>query len=303
MKTTNGSSSSRDIHPSEPAKESGPGFLAEILHHLKVSVIATITLAIIVSAIYPAVVWGLAQALFHNKANGSLIGKDGQYVSKDEDAVGSALIGQNFSDGKYFHPRPSAAGNGYDPTASGGSNLGPTSSKLINGTTKPTTLPSTQPGGDPLPGPDAVDFDGIHDRIVHYCVDNDIAFDSSIPLKQFQDAQGNLDDVKLIKAFNADTALVFTPKQEIPADAVTGSASGLDPHISIANARIQAQRVADARKMPVDKVTALIDKYTDAPDLGFLGDPGVNVLKLNLALDQVAPVAAPPPTTAPATQP
>ena len=245
MKTANGASSHQ--HPSpEPGKEVRTGFLAEVLHHLKVSIIATFALAIIVSAIYPAVVWGLAQALFHNKANGSLIGKDGQPVSNDQDAVGSALIGQNFSDAKYFHPRPSSAGNGYDATSSSGSNLGPTSAKLINGTTKPSTIAATQPGGQPLPGPDVVDFDGIHDRIVHYCHDNNIAFDSSVPLKKFQDAQGNLDDVKLIEAFNADTPLVFTPKQEIPADAVTGSGSGLDPHISIANAKIQAQRVADA---------------------------------------------------------
>jgi len=299
MKTTNGSSLSYESHPPEPAKESGPGFFKEFLHHLKVSLIATIALTIIVSAIYPAVVWGLAQGLFHNKANGSLIGKDGQPVSKDEDAIGSALIGQSFSDAKYFHPRPSAAGNGYDPTASGGSNLGPTSSKLINGTTKPSTIAATQPGAQPLPGPDVVDFDGVHDRIVHYCLDNNIAFDSSLPLKQFQDAQGNVDDVKLIEAFNADTALVFTPKQEIPADAVTGSASGLDPHISIANAKLQALRVADARKLKIDKVNAMIDQFTDQPSLGFLGEAGVNVLRLNLALDQVAPVAAPAPTTAP----
>src|ERR1700752_4858077 len=112
------------------------GVLGELLGHVKVSLIATLLLALIVSGLYPALVWGVAQALFHNKANGSLIGKDGQPVSEDKDAVGSALLGQSFSDAKYFHPRPSAAGSGYDPTASQGSNLGPTSAKLILGTTK-----------------------------------------------------------------------------------------------------------------------------------------------------------------------
>src|SRR5579859_608026 len=118
------------------AKEAEPGLASEILHGLKVSVIATIATGIIVSGFYPAIVWGLSQAIFHNKANGSLIGKDGKPVSDDKDAVGSALLGQSFSDAKYFHPRPSGAGNGYDPTSSGGSNLGPTSAKLMFGTTK-----------------------------------------------------------------------------------------------------------------------------------------------------------------------
>jgi K+-transporting ATPase ATPase C chain len=292
MKITNGPSiTDYGRGDSSQGKDARPGFVGEVLNHLKVSAIATIVLAILVSAIYPAVVWGLAQALFHNKANGSLIGKDGQPVSRDEDAIGSSLIGQKFSDARYFHPRPSSAGSGYDATASGGSNLGPTSAKLIYGTTKPTTLPATQPRGDPLPGPDAVDFDGVSDRIVHYCIDNNIPFESSQPLDGFKDKDGNLDDVKLIKAFNADMPLVFTPKQPIPADAVTASGSGLDPHISMANAQLQARRVADSRKVSVDKVKELIAQFTDAPQLGIFGDAGVNVMRLNLALDQVAPVA------------
>lgn len=273
-------------------------FLSQLLGHLRVSIIATVVLAIIVCGIYPVVVYGLAQALFHNQANGSLIGKDGQPVSDEKDAVGSALIGQNFSDAKYFHPRPSSAGNGYDATASGGSNLGPTSAKLINGTTKKDDK-----------GNEVVDFDGIHERIVHYCVDNNIAFDSSAPLAQFKDAQGNLDDVKLIKAFNADNPLTFTPRQPIPADAVNGSGSGLDPQISLANAQLQAPRVADARQVSVERIRELIAQYTEGPGLGLLGEAGVNVLRLNLALDQTAPVqtapvAAPPqPASVPATQP
>ena len=106
---------------------------------------------------------------------------------------------------------------------------------------------------------EVVDFDGISLRIVHYCLDNDIPYESSVPLDQFKDAKGDLDDVKLIKAFNDDKApLVFTAKAPIPADAVTASASGLDPHISPANAETQAARVAKARGASVDQVKQLI---------------------------------------------
>ena len=140
--------------------------------------------------------------------------------------IGSRLIGQNFAKPEYFHPRYSAAGGGYDPTASAGSNLGPTSAKFINGTTKKDEN-----------GNEVADFLGIKTRIVHFCLDNDIAYNSSVPLDTFKDAERNLDDAKLISAFkDENTPLVFTPKTPIPADAVTASASGLDPHISPANA-------------------------------------------------------------------
>jgi len=266
-----------------PAKEAPGGMLA----HLRISIVATLVLAVIVCGLYPVVVWGLSQLIFHDKANGSLI------TDKDGKIIGSRLLGQNFSDAKYFHPRPSAAGNnGYDPTASGGSNLGPTSSKLINGTTKPTTQPNPK-GGDPIPGPDAVDYDGIKLRIVHYCIDNNIAFDAKPSLDKFKDAKGELDDVKLLKAFVDDKdPLTITPKQPIPADAVTASGSGLDPHISIENANLQAKRVAEARKLAIDTVKKLIAENTDSADLGILGEPGVNVVLLNLALDKSAPIAA-----------
>jgi K+-transporting ATPase ATPase C chain len=256
--------------------------------HLGRSLGATLILTIICCGIYPLIVWGLAQAVFPNQANGSLVKKDGTFTTKDDEAVGSALLGQNFSAPQYFHPRPSSAGNGYDAANSGGSNLGPLSAKLLKGTTKATTMPATQPGGDLVPGPDAVDFDGISDRIVHYCLDNGIDLETSQPLDGFKDKDGNLDDVKLIKAFN--------DKTPISADAVTASGSGLDPHISPANAQIQKARVAKARGINADDVQKLIDQHTAGPDLRILGDPGVNVLMLNLALDAKYPM----PTTAPA---
>lgn len=274
------------------------------LGHIRATVATTLVLGVICCGIYPAFVWAVSRVVFSAKANGSLIRKDGSFTTNDQEAVGSALLGQNFSAPQYFHPRPSAAGSGYDATNSGGTNLGPLSAKLINGTTKPTTLPATQPGADPLPGPDAMDFDGVRDRIVHYCVDNGIPFESSPPLKEFQDAQGNLDDVKLIKSFNSDTPMTFKPSVPIPGDAVTASGSGLDPHISPANAELQKNRIAQARGISVDLVEKLIEQYTDGRDLGVLGDPGVNVLRVNLALDAKYPMP-PAPTTqaAPASQP
>ena len=240
-----------------------------MLKELKPGFMMMVVMTVLTGLLYPAVITVIAQVVFRDQANGSLIVSNGQ-------VVGSRLIGQNFTKPEYFHPRPSAAGSGYDPTASSGSNLGPTSAKLINGTTKIDEKKH-----------EVVDFDGIEDRIVHYCIDNDIPFDSSMPLDSFKDAQGNLDDVKLIKAFNDDKApMVFTPKTPIPADAVTTSASGLDPHISPGNAQAQAARVARARGVPMEQLQALVAKHTDGRTLGLLGEPSVNVLELNLALDQ-----------------
>jgi K+-transporting ATPase ATPase C chain len=132
-----------------------------------------------------------------------------------------------------------------------------------------------------------VDYDGIKLRTILYAQENNIdVVDASQPLKTFQDDKGNYDQVKLINAFNdGDHPLTFKTARPIPADAVTSSASGLDPHISVANADIQARRVADARKISVDRVQSLIRQNSEGPDLGILGDPGVNVLKLNIALD------------------
>ena len=131
-----------------------------------------------------------------------------------------------------------------------------------------------------------MDFDGLADRVIHYCQDNSISYTSSVPDSAFTDGDG-LDDVKLITAFNAATDPTINPGRPIPADAVTGSGSGLDPHISPQNAELQAQRVAEARKLPKAKVLELIRANTDRPNLGILGDPGVNVLMLNIALDKL----------------
>lgn len=204
--------------------------------HVRAAVVSTIVLTVIVSGAYPLVVWALAQLLFPHQANGSLLygGCDGKTV------IGSSLIGQTFTADKYFQPRPSAAGTGYDPISTGGTNLGPTSDKLINGIHKKT------PDGHEDPN----NFDGVKDLVKAYRITNGLA-----------------------------------PDQPVPADAVTRSGSGVDPHISLANARLQAPRVAKARGMNTEAVRALIDQNTDGPDLGILGDPAVNVLKLNIALD------------------
>lgn len=243
-----------------------------MLAELKPGFRMMLVMTLLTGLAYPAVITAIAQIAFPGQANGSLIVSGGR-------VVGSRLIGQSFTKPEYIHPRPSAAGSGYDATASGGTNLGPTSARLINGTTKTDDKNN-----------EVVDFDGIKVRIVHYCLDNGIPYDSSMPLDAFKDARGSLDDVRLIKAFNADkTPLVFTPKTPIPADAVTTSESGLDPHISPANAQAQAARVASARGTSVKQVLAVIAQHTEGRTFGVLGEPRVNVLVLNLDLDRRFP--------------
>ncbi len=242
---------------------------SQLLPGLRIKLFMTVAFGVV----YPLVITGICQVAFPHQANGSLQMSGGK-------AVGSELIGQSFTKRQYFQPRPSSAGSGYDPTASGGSNLGPTSAKLLYGTTKIDDKKN-----------EVVDFDGISLRLAHYCLDNGIPYESSAPLDTFKDAQGNLDDVKLIKAFNdPKSPLIFRAKAPIPADAVTGSASGLDPHISPANAELQAGRVAQARGMSDAQVRKLIAASTEGARLGFLGEPRVNVLRLNLALDERFPV-------------
>jgi potassium-transporting ATPase KdpC subunit len=243
-------------------KELGPG--------LRLTVVFTI----LTGLLYPAVMTAISEFVFPKQAKGSLVSSNGA-------VVGSSLIGQSFSKPQYFHPRPSAAGNGYDATASSGTNLGPTSAKLLHGTTKMDDK-----------GKEVVDFDGISLRVVHYCVENDIPYESSLPLDQFKDSEGNLDDVKLIDAFNdPKTPLVFRAKQPLAPDAVTASSSGLDPHISPANAEAQLGRVAKVRGVSSDQVKLLLREFTDRPDWGLFGEPRVNVLLLNVALDQKFPVS------------
>ncbi|MCX6578325.1 MAG: K(+)-transporting ATPase subunit C [Candidatus Aminicenantes bacterium] len=186
------------------------------LTELRISLVAVLSLAVILCGLYPAAVWVLAQGLFPAKANGSLIERSGT-------TLGSSLIGQSFSGPEYFHPRPSAAGQGYDAARSGGSNLGPTSKKLV---------------------------DAVRRRASDYRAENSLG-----------------------------------PEIMVPADAVTASASGLDPHISLKNALLQMPRVARTRGLREMAVRKLVEAYTGGRDLGILGEPGVNVLMLNLALN------------------
>jgi K+-transporting ATPase ATPase C chain len=188
-----------------------------LFSEIRGAVFATLILAIVCCGLYPLVVFGISQSLFRDKANGSLI------VDQDGTVRGSKLLAQGFTADKYFHPRPSAAGNGYDAASSGGSNLGPTSQKLN---------------------------DAIKDRIGAYRKENGLSENDSVP-----------------------------------ADAVTASGSGLDPHISLRNAELQTPRVAKARGLSEEKIRELVQQNTDGRNLGVLGDPGVNVLELNLALD------------------
>lgn len=258
-----------------------------ILKETITSIEATIVFAVILCGLYPLVIWGAGQLLFPHQANGSLI------ESGDRKIIGSSWLGQPFSSDKYFIPRPSAAGTGYDAANSGGSNLGPTSKKLINGTTK-TTAVIAKEGDAPKPGPDVVDYDGIKLRIIGYCEQNGLAYQllqegKVIDPKTYKTEKGDYDQVKLITAFNDDAKpLTVKASVPIPGDAVTASGSGLDPHISVKNALLQLPRVAKTRSLSEDQVRDLVQQNTDGRSLGFLGEPGVNVVKLNLALDKLA---------------
>jgi K+-transporting ATPase ATPase C chain len=184
------------------------------------SIVATIFFAIIVCGIYPLIIFGAGQVCFSHQANGSLI------VDKSGVVRGSELICQNFTSDKYFHPRPSAAGNnGYDPTSSSGSNLGPTSGTL---------------------------YTNIMQNVAAYRSDNNMPTNAPVP-----------------------------------ADAVTESGSGLDPHISAENAELQIPRVAKVRGLSEDKVRELVKENTNGRDLGLFGEPRVNVVTLNFALDSL----------------
>jgi K+-transporting ATPase ATPase C chain len=191
--------------------------MKEFFSHIRGAVVSTVMLSIVCCGLYPLIVFGISQTFFRDKANGSLI------VDPNGMVHGSKLLAQGFTAAKYFHPRPSAAGNGYDAANSSGSNLGPTSQKLK---------------------------DAIKDRVAAYRKDNGLSENDSVP-----------------------------------ADAVTASGSGLDPHISLRNAELQTPRVAKARGLSDERVRELVQENTDGRDLAVLGEQGVNVLKLNLALD------------------
>jgi potassium-transporting ATPase KdpC subunit len=189
-------------------------------NQLRPAIVMTLLLCVLTGFIYPGVVTALAQLFFPRQANGSFVSANGR-------VVGSDLIGQVFTQPYYFHPRPSAAGSGYDATASGGTNKGPTDRKLADSLIGPRV--------DSLVGSGVVEMG------------------------------------------------------KVPSDMVTASGSGLDPHISPANADLQVARVASARHVSAELVRDLLERHTEGRQLGFFGDPRVNVLRLNLALDREVP--------------
>jgi K+-transporting ATPase ATPase C chain len=207
-----------------------------MLRQLRPAIASVVALTVLFGLIFPLAITAIARIAFRHQADGSLVERSGRIV-------GSELIGQGFSSPGYFHPRPSAAGSGYDASASAGTNLGPTSDKLING------VHNKLPNGQDDPG----NFDGIRDLATAYRQENGLP---------------------------ADTPL--------PSDAVTRSASGLDPDISPANAELQVARVAKARGLTPDAVRRVVAAQTQPRQFGVLGEPRVNVLRLNLALDDLS---------------
>jgi potassium-transporting ATPase KdpC subunit len=205
------------------------------MKHLRPAIVLTAFFVVLTGLAFPGVIWAIGQTVFPSQANGSLV------RDSHGNLVGSALIGQAFEKPEYFHPRPSAAGAGYDAANSSGTNLGPTSDKLVNGI-----------DDDPATADVDETYLGFQDLAKAYREENGLA---------------------------ADTV--------IPADAATRSGSGLDPDISVANAELQVARVAKARGLAEDRVRQVVRRHEQGRLLGVLGEPRVNVLALNLALDQL----------------
>lgn len=204
------------------------------MNHLRPAIMLTALFVVVTGLLFPLTIWAIGRLAFPHQAAGSLI-HDAQ-----GNVIGSILIGQAFSKPQYFHPRPSAAGAGYDAANSSGTNLGPTSDKLVNGVKD-----------DPLTQNADESYPGFRELARAYREENGLAADAMIP-----------------------------------ADAATRSASGLDPHISPANAALQAARVAHARNLSVGRVQALVARFTETRTLGLLGEPRVNVLLINRVLDE-----------------
>ena len=253
---------------------------------LVTGLLMTIVLTVLLGFAYPLVVTGISQLTMSKRANGSLVKADGK-------VVGSSLIGQSFADKdgnplpRYFQPRPSNAGDGYDAMASAGSNFGPSNPNLIGNVPgvvfgddgKPLTTNVYATAADPYCVPvQATDKDG-----------NDVTDSAGNPVYERNKDGSYVCDPNTVpervlayRSFNGLAANV-----KVPSDAVTSSASGLDPQISVANARLQADRVARARHLTLEQVSAAIVAHTQGRQLGVLGEQTVNVLELNLALDQM----------------
>jgi len=243
-------------NPSDPdqtlvARNGEPGItlsVATLRDQLRPALLSVLLLTLLTGALFPLMLFALAQPLFPAQAMGSLLTRDGV-------VIGSELIGQKFTSPAYFHPRPSAAGAGYDAAASGGTNLGPANPKLKDGTPD-----------DPKTADADESFAGIRQLTDEYRKQNGLA-----------------------------------PEVAVPIDAVTRSGSGLDPHISPANAALQIARISRARGLSAEVVRSLVARHIQGRQFGILGEPRVALLPLNLELDRTAPLPEPasPPSSAP----
>jgi K+-transporting ATPase ATPase C chain len=239
----NDSHRSSDPNPAPDDSRTGSAtkpFIVALREQIWPALSSVLVLTLVAGGIFPLALFALAKPLFPSQSSGSLLTREGVIV-------GSELIGQNFTGPGYFHPRPSAAGAGYDAASSGGTNLGPANPKLRDGTPDDPTTPGVDES-----------FAGVRQLTEEYRKHNGLAPDVSVPI-----------------------------------DAVTRSGSGLDPHISPANAALQIARVSRARGISMELARSLFARHTQGRQLGFLGEPRVAVLPLNLDLDRTAPLPTP----------